>query len=159
VKRRVRVFHDGRRFERVEDEDLYERVEEEEEVVSGDEEVVGEEEEVVTEDEEVVGRPRGDPVAEYLYGLSDALPTSLGEWSVPWLLGELRRAERLGDQKRARRAARLIYAFCPAKPSMCPMYSLTLKCPYGIEKRCRGFARAEERRVEKPRRWRRWYQQ
>ena len=134
-----------RRFERVEDEDLYERVEEEEEVVS--------------EDEEVVGRPRGDPVAEYLYGLSDALPTSLGEWSVPWLLGELRRAERLGDQKRARRAARLIYAFCPAKPSMCPMYSLTLKCPYGIEKRCRGFARAEERRTEKPRRWRRWYQQ
>jgi hypothetical protein len=159
VKRRARVFHDGRRFERVEDEDLYERVEEEEEVVESGEEVVLEDGEVVEESEEVVGRPRGDPVAEYLYGLTDALPTSLGGWSVPWLLGELRRAEALGDQKRARRAARLIYTFCPAKPSMCPMYSLTLKCPYGIEKRCRGFARAEERRVEKPRKWRGWYKE
>lgn len=159
MRRRARVFHDGRRFERVEDEDLYERVEESEEVVESDEEVVLEDEEVVESGEETVGRPRGDPVAEYLYGLSGALPTSLGEWSVPWLLGELRRAEALGDRKRARRAARLIYAFCPAKPSMCPMYSLTLKCPYGIERRCRGFARAEERRIEKPRKWRSWYRE
>jgi hypothetical protein len=159
VRGRARVFHDGRRFERVEDEGLYERVEEDEEVVESDEEVILEDEEVVEGDEEVVGRPRGGPVAEYLYGLTDALPTSLGEWSVPRLLGELRRAEALGDQRRARRAVRLIYTFCPAKPSMCPMYSLTLKCPYGLERRCRGFARAEERRIEKPRKWRSWYRE
>ena len=159
MKRRARVFHDGRRFERVEDEDLYERVEESEEVVESDEEVVLEGEEVVESGEETVGRPRGDPIAEYLYGLSDALPTSLGEWSVSWLLGELRRAEMLGDQRRARRAARLIYTFCPAKPSLCPMYSLTLKCPYGLEKRCRGFAYVEKRRIEKPRKWRDWYKE
>jgi hypothetical protein len=159
VRRRARVFHDGRRFERVEDEDLYERVEEGEEVVESDEEVVLEDGEVVESGEETVGRPRGDPVAEYLYGLTDALPVSLGEWSVSQLLGELRRAERLGDQKRARRVARLIYTFCPAKPSLCPMYSLTSKCPYGIERRCRGFARAEERRTERPRKWRGWYRE
>jgi hypothetical protein len=148
-----------RSFERVGDEDLYEVIEEEEEEAGNNEEVILEDEEIVEEGETVVGRPEGDPVAEYLYGLTNEQPTGLGEWSVLRLLSELRKAETFGDQRRARRAARLIYLFCPAKPSMCPMYSLTLKCPYGLEKRCRGFARAEERRVEKPRKWRSWYRE
>jgi hypothetical protein len=154
MRRRV----EARVFERVSDEDLYEVIEEEEMEAGGDEEVILEDEEIVEEGKTVVGRPEGDPVAEYLYGLTNEQPVGLGEWSVLRLLSELRRAETLGDQRRARRAARLIYTFCPAKPSLCPMYSLTLKCPYGLEKRCRGFAYVEKRRIEKPRKWRGWYQ-
>jgi len=154
VRRRVRVYHDERRFERVDEDE--EVVVDDEEVVEEDEEVVEEDEEVVEEDEVVVGRPRGDPVAEYLYGLTGELPRSLGEWSVPWLLAEMRKADALGDAARARRAARLVYQFCPAKPQTCPLFTLS-KCPYGLEKRCRGFAQAERRRIEKPKKWRRWY--
>jgi len=154
VRRRIRIFHDEGRFERVdEDEEI---VADEEEVVEEDEEIVEEDEEVVEEDEEIVGRPKGDPVGEYLYGLTSELPRSLGEWSVPWLLAEMRRAEALGDRRRARRAARLVYQFCPAKPQTCPLYTLS-KCPYGLERRCRGFAQAERRRAGRPRKWRRWY--
>ena len=154
MKRRVRIYHDGRRFERVDEDE--EAVVEDEEVVESDEEIVEEDEEVVTEDEEVVGRPRGDPVGEYLYGLTNELPKTLGEWSVPWLLAEMRKAEALGDRGRARRAARLAYQFCPAKPQTCPLYTLS-KCPYGIERRCRAFAQAERRRAERPKKWRSWY--
>ncbi|MCC6050807.1 MAG: hypothetical protein LM580_08875 [Thermofilum sp.] len=154
MRRRVRVYHDERRFERVDEDE--EVVVDDEEVVEEDEEVVEEDEEVVEEDEVVVGRPRGDPVAEYLYGLTGELPRSLGEWSVPWLLAEMRKADALGDAARARRAARLVYQFCPAKPQTCPLFTLS-KCPYGLEKRCRGFAQAERRRIEKPKKWRRWY--
>ena len=154
MRRRIRIFHDEGRFERVdEDEEI---VADEEEVVEEDEEIVEEDEEVVEEDEEIVGRPKGDPVGEYLYGLTSELPRSLGEWSVPWLLAEMRRAEALGDRRRARRAARLVYQFCPAKPQTCPLYTLS-KCPYGLERRCRGFAQAERRRAGRPRKWRRWY--
>jgi hypothetical protein len=160
VTRRRYRLHDGRGFERVEDEDLYEVVAEDEEVVESEEEVVLEDEEVVESEEEVVGRPRGDPVLEYAYGLTSELPGGLGEWQFPWLLSELRKAEARGDAKLARRWARLVFEFCPAKPRACPVYALTVsKCPYGLEKRCRGFARAEERRAERPRKWRSWYRE
>jgi hypothetical protein len=159
MRGRVKARRDVGGVERVDDEDLYEVVVDEEEEAGGEEEVVLEDKEIVEEEETVVGRPEGDPVAEYLYGLTNAKPTGLGEWSMSRLFSELRKAEALGDQRGARRAARLIYTFCPAKPSMCPIYSLTLKCPYGIEKRCRGFARAEERRTERPRKWRGWYRE
>lgn len=156
MKRRIRIYHDERRFERVDDEDLYERVDEDEEIVEDEEEVVEEDEELVEDDVEIVAKPRGDPVGEYLYGLTSELPRSLGEWSVPWLLAEIRKAEALGDKARARRAARLVYQFCPAKPQTCPLYTLS-KCPYALEQRCRGFAQAERRRRETPRKWRSWY--
>lgn len=156
MKRRIRIYHDERRFERAGDEDLYERAGEDEEVVEDEEEVAEEGEELVEDEEEVAGRPGGDPVGEYLYGLSSELPRSLGEWSVPWLLAEIRKAEALGDKARARRAARLVYQFCPAKPQTCPLYTLS-KCPYALERRCRGFAQAERRRAEKPRKRRSWY--
>jgi len=157
TKRRIRIYHDERRFERVDDEDLYEVVGEEE-AVEDEEEVVVEDEEIVDDDAEVVGKPRGDPVLEYAYGFSREPPSSLGEWRFPWLLSELRKAETKGDQHLARRWARLIYTFCPSKPRACPLYVLTVsKCPYGLERRCRGFAQAERRRAERPRKWRSWY--
>jgi len=159
MRGRVKARRDVGGVERVDDEDLYEVIEEEEEEAGGEEEAVLEDEEIVDEGETVIGRPEGDPVAEYLYGLTSEQPVGLGEWSVSRLLLELRKAEALGDQRRARRAARLIYRFCPAKSSLCPMYSLTLKCPYGLEKRCRGFARAEEQRVKRTKKWRGWYRE
>jgi hypothetical protein len=156
--RRIRFFHDERRFERVDDEDLYEVVGEEEEAVEEDEEVVLEDEEVVEDEEEVVGRPRGDPVLEYAYGLTRELPSGLGEWRFPWLLSEYRKAVAKGDQRLARRWARLIFQFCPSKPRACPLYVLTVsRCPFDLERRCRGFAQAERRRAERPRKWRSWY--
>jgi hypothetical protein len=158
VKRRTRIYHDERRFERVGDEDLYEIVGEEEEVVEGDEEVVESDEEIVEDDEEVVGRPRGDPVLEYAYGLSREPPSSLGEWRFPWLLSEYSKAAAKGDAELARRWAQLIFQFCPSKPRACPLYVLTVsRCPYGLERRCRGFAQAERRRAARPRKWRSWY--
>ncbi|RLE83179.1 MAG: hypothetical protein DRJ67_12655 [Thermoprotei archaeon] len=145
-------------------------MEEEWEVVEEDEEVIGEEEEVV-EDEyeaveddyevveggvEVVGRPRGDPVLEYVYGFTDEPPASLGEWRFPWMVTEHYKALKLGDKARARRWARLIFRFCPYKPRLCPLYTLTVsRCPVGMERRCRAMARAAARR--RPRRWRGWY--
>jgi hypothetical protein len=160
MRRRVRISRGERGLERVEDEDLYEVVTEDEEVVESEEETVLEDEEVMEGSEEVVGRPRGDPVLEYAHGFSRELPSDLGEWQLPWVLSELRKAETRGDAKLARRWARLVFEFCPAKPRACPVYALTVsKCPYGLEKRCRGFARAEERRIEKPRKWRGWYRE
>jgi hypothetical protein len=156
--RRIRVFHDERRFERVDDGDLYEVVGDEEEVVEVDEEVVEEDEKVVEDDVEVVGRPKGDPVLEYAYGLTRELPAGLGEWQFSWLLSEYSKAVRRGDQQLARRWARLIFQFCPSKPRACPLYALTVsRCPFNLQQRCRGFAQAERRRMEKPRKWRRWY--
>jgi hypothetical protein len=158
TKRRIRIYHDERRFERVDDEDLYEVVGEEEEVVEDEEEVVVEDEEVVDDDAEVVGRPRGDPVLEYAYGLSRELPAALGEWQFSWLLSEYSKAVKRGDQQLARRWARLIFQFCPSKPRACPLYTLTVsRCPFNLQQRCRGFAQAEKRRAEKPKKWRSWY--
>jgi hypothetical protein len=160
MTRRRYKLRDGRGFERVEDEDLYEVVAEDEEGVESEEEVVLEDEVVVEESGEVVGRPRGDPVLEYAYGLTSELPSGLGEWQFPWLLSEYNKAETRGDAKLARRWARLVFEFCPARPRACPVYALTVsKCPYGLERRCRGFARAEERRAERPRKWRGWYRE
>jgi hypothetical protein len=158
TKRRIRIYHDERRFERVDDEDLYEVVGEEEEVVEDEEEVVVEDEEVVDDDAEVAGRPRGDPVLEYAYGLSRELPAALGEWQFSWLLSEYSKAVKRGDQQLARRWARLIFQFCPSKPRACPLYTLTVsRCPFNLQQRCRGFAQAEKRRAEKPKKWRSWY--
>ena len=81
----------------------------------------------------------------------------MGEWQFPWLLSEYRKAAAGGDAGLARRWARLIFQFCPARPGACPVYALTVsKCPFGMERRCRGFARAEERRAEMPRKRRGW---
>ena len=158
TKRRMRIYHDERRFERAGDEDLYEVVGEEEEVAEDDGEIVEDDAEVVEGDGEIAGRPRGDPVLEYAYGLANELPGSLGEWQFSWLLGEYSKAVRRGDQRLARRWARLVFRFCPSKPRACPLYALTVsRCPYGLERRCRGFAQAEKRRREPARRWRSWY--
>ena len=157
TKRKIRIFHEERRFERV-DSDLYEVVGEEEEALEDDEEVAVEDEEEVDGDVEVVGRPKGDPVLEYAYGLTRELPAGLGEWRFPWLLSEYSKALARGDQQLARRWARLIFQFCPSKPRACPLYALTVsKCPLGLERRCRGFAQAERRRAARPRKWRSWY--
>jgi len=158
TKRRIRIYDDERRYERVDDEDLYEVVGEEEEVVKDDEEIVEDDEEVVEADAEIVGRTKGDPVLEYAYGLSSELPAGLGEWRFSRLLAEYSKAVRRNDQQLARRWARLIFQFCPSKPRACPLYALTVsRCPFNLQPRCRGFAQAEKRRVEKPRKWRSWY--
>ena len=135
---------------------------EEEEVVENDEEVVDEieerdaggGEEVVEEDEVVVGGPRGDPVLEFVYGLTSEVPRSLGEWRFPWLLLELSKAERKGDGELARRWARLAFEACPLKPRLCPLYSVRTRCEFGMERRCRprAWARAR-RRLKKTRGW------
>jgi len=131
-------------WERVDEEE--ELVEEEEEVVESDEEVVESTEEVIESDAVVVGRPRGDPVLEFILGLTNEVPGSLGEWRFPWLLTEYRKAEALGKGREASRIAELIFRFCPAKPRVCPIYSVTVSsCPYNMEKRCRPRAWAESR--------------
>ena len=117
-----------------------EAVESEEEVVMEDGGEVEEGEEVV-EGEEAVARPKGDPVLEYVYGLTSEAPSSLGEWRFPWLLTELAKAVEKGDKAAARRWVRLIFAFCPAKPRLCPLYSLSSRCEWRMERRCRPLAR------------------
>ena len=141
----------------------WEHYDDDEEVVENDEEVVvdeseerdaGEGEEVVEEEEEVVGGPRGDPVLEFVYGLTSEVPRSFGEWRFPWLLLELSKAERKGDGELARRWARLAFEACPLKPRLCPLYSVTTRCEFGMERYCRPRAWARARRqLKKTRSW------
>ena len=135
-----------RREEPVEDEVLGEEeepVSEEEEPVS--EEAVEEREEVV-----VVAKPHGDPLLEYAYGFASTLPSSLGEWKFPWLVTEFWKARAKGDKRLARRWIRLIFTFCPAKPRLCPLYSMTVRCEWKLERFCRPLAyRTETRKRRK----------
>jgi len=135
-------------WEPLEDE---EAVEEAEELVGDDSELV-EDEEVEVAGEAVVARPAGDPVLEYVYGFEKTPPASLGEWRIVWMVSEYYKAVRMGDKRRAGRWVRLIFRFCPYKPRMCPLYSLS-RCPFGLERRCRPLAWAEVRR--RRRKWRR----
>jgi len=102
----------------------------------------------------VVGGPRGDPVLEFAYGLTSKIPQNLGEWRFPWLLLEFSKAERKGDKEQARRWARLTFEACPLKPRLCPLYSMTTRCEFGMERRCkpRAWARAR-RQMKKTRSW------
>jgi len=137
----------------------YEAVDQDEEVaednyavVEGDEEVVDEEEEVVTDDEVVVASPRGDPVLEYVYGLSPRAPPTA---DLYFPLREYKRLEALSAVKpeykeHLARLARLIHANCTFKPTPhCPVYGLAQKCSLhpGMERRCRMLARPRRRRV------------
>ncbi|MEZ0346464.1 MAG: hypothetical protein ABWK01_07925 [Infirmifilum sp.] len=123
---------------------------EEDEPVSEDEEkaeVVESDEEPVDKDETVVARPRGDPVLEYVYGFVEDPPTSMGEWRFLWMVIEYRKASESGDKKRARRWARLVLHFCPYKPELCPIFTLTVsKCPVNMLQACRPIALAIARK-------------
>ena len=128
--------------------------EEEEEVDAEEEPVEGSEEEPVEDGEKAVGTPNvADPVYAYILGVSK-IPDGLGEWDVPHLLYELRRAEAQGLTDRAKRIRRLVWMFCNLKPNKCPLYSFTTKCPLGMEKACRAFAFAKKRQ-----RGRGWYKE
>jgi hypothetical protein len=172
--RRIRIHHDGRRFERVDDEDLYERVDEDEEVVGEDEEVVLEDEEVVLEeDEEVVAKPApaGEGAVEaYIWGVGSLPPPSTASWLcavqelkrlMAWREGGARSVRNLDE--RLRRAKRAVFDLCPERVNgSCPVYNLSVRsCVVGLERVCAPIARgrelAERRRREKPRKWRRWY--
>ena len=172
--RRIRVFHDERRFERVGDEDLYERIEEEEEVVEEEEEVVEEDEEVVVEDdEEAVAKPQpsGEGAVEaYIWGLASLPQPSVSNWL--YAVQELKRlmawkeggAGNVQDlDARLKRAKRAVFDLCVERLNgNCPVYNLSVRsCAVNLEKICapiaRGRALAEKRRAEKPRKWRSWY--
>lgn len=130
-------------------------VEDEYELADGGEEAVERDEEVVERDEEVVAGVRvADPVYAYILGAVDVPPKSLGEWRFYDLFVELWRAERLGYTGRAKRIKRLIWLFCPYKPRGCPLFTFASRCPFGMEKSCRGFAFAKKRQ-----RGRGWYKE
>jgi len=151
----------------------WEVVEEDEEVVGEEESVVGEDEELVEDgvevvagDSEVVGRPRGDPVLEYVYGLTNVRPPP-GTWSWARLASEAVRysnmakiAREMGlveDARRyaryATRYARLAFDACPRlRQGGCPLTDvLAMRCPFGLERRCRMFMKRREKK------WRRWF--
>jgi len=174
VKKRVRIYHDGKQFERVEDEDLFERVDEDEEAITEDEEVVLEDEEVVLEgDEEVVAKPApvGEGVVEaYIWGLGPLPPPSTANWLyavqelkrlMAWKEGGAKNVQEL--EERLRRAQRAAFDLCPERLSgSCPLYNLSVRsCPVNLERVCARIARARElaerRRRERPRKWRSWY--
>jgi hypothetical protein len=174
TKKRVRIYHDERRFERVDDEDLYERIDEDEEVVEDDEEVVEEDEEVVVEDdEEVVAKPApsGEGAVEaYIWGLGSLPPPSTTNWLYAiqelkrlmiWKEGGASNVQNL--DARLKQAKRAVFDLCPERASgSCPLYNLSVRaCVVNLEKVCapiaRGRALAERRRRETPRKWRSWY--
>jgi len=126
---------------------------EEEENVSEEGELVEGEEEAVEEQEVAVAEPRGDPLLEYAYGFASELPSGLGEWRFPWLVTELWKARAKGDNRLARRWARLIFAFCPAKPRLCPFYSLASECEWKLEPFCRPLAYRTKTRKQR-KKWR-----
>lgn len=175
TKKRIRIYHDERRFERIDDEDLYERIDEDEEVVEDEEEVVEEDEEVVVEDdEEVVAKPApsGEGAVEaYIWGLGSLPPSSTANWL--YAIQELKRlmiwkesgASNVQNlDARLKRAKRAVFDLCPERAGgSCPLYNLSVRaCVVNLEKVCapiaRGRALAERRRAEKPRKWRSWYQ-
>jgi hypothetical protein len=174
TKKRIRIFHDERRFERVDDEDLYERIDEDEEVVEDDEEVVEEDEEVVVEeDEEVVAKPApaGEGAVEaYFWGLGSLPPPSTASWLYAiqelkrlmiWKEGGASNVQNLDE--RLKRAKRAVFDLCPERAGgSCPLYNLSVRaCVVNLEKVCAPIARgrelAERRRRETPRKWRSWY--
>ena len=174
VGKRTRLYHDEGRFERVDDEDLYERIDEDEEAVEDEEEAVGEDEEVVTEDdEEVVAKPApsGEGAVEaFIWGLGPLPQPTVSNWL--YAVQELKRliAWKEGGAKnvrdldaRLKRAKRAVFDLCPERAGgSCPLYNLSVRtCPVNLEKVCgpvaRGRELAERRRAARPRKWRSWY--
>jgi len=135
-------------YERVEDE----RIIRDEEVESDDHVLVVEDEEVLEEDEEIVGFPVSDPVGAYIYGLTDVFPKSLGEWRFSDLVREFWKALHMKDFRRSKRLRNLIYAFCPLRPTSCPLFSNKTICKYGLVSVCKFFTREP-----KPRKIRKWF--
>jgi hypothetical protein len=174
ARKKIRYFHDPRKFERVEedeevvrDEDLYEAVDEDEEAVLEDEETVLESEEKVVAKPLPVG---GEAAVEaYIWGIGSLPQPSTSSWL--YAVQELKRllawkekgakAEKLDE--RLKRARRAVFELCVERLSgNCPIYNLSIKsCVMNLEAVCRPIAwgrqLAERRRAEKPRKWRRWY--
>jgi hypothetical protein len=161
-----------KRYERVDEEVVGE---EEEPVEDRDSyEVAGEDEEVVEEGEEVVATPApsgGEAAVEaYIWGIGSPPKPNLSAWL--YAVQELKRllawkekgakVEKLDE--RLARARRAVFYTCTERASgNCPIYNLSVKsCAVNLEAICRPIAwgkrLAERRRVEKPRKWRRWYQ-
>ncbi|MCI4408417.1 MAG: hypothetical protein JHC26_04950 [Thermofilum sp.] len=141
--------------------DDWEVVDEDEETVGEDEENVSEEEEVVDSEEEAVkdetitvGYPSVvDHVYAYILGMGEE-PKDLGGWQFDDLFIELRKAEAIGDKKRAKRIRKLIFMFCPYKPRRCPIYTIEVeKCPFRMEKSCRAYAYAYMKKHKKNKSW------
>jgi len=131
-----------------------ETLEGEGEIVDEDEEIIGDSEEVIDDDEEIVAKPNGDSWESYTQGFIEEIPkiSDTRRWielvqSYRQYKSLAQEMERRGNLKQAKHYQRLVKRYgdlvfysCPYRPSKCPLYSLTSKCPVGMEKTCRPRA-------------------
>jgi len=139
------------RFERVEDEE--EVLEDETVEYTGEAyEVVDEDAELVTEEYEIEWKPNCDPVLEYIEGLRSKMPKKEEPTAVTFteLLVEFLKASKIDDEEKMRRIAKVLFIYCPLKPTKCPLYDIyTTSCPFGLENRCRIYAMKKPKKIHK----------